>query len=280
MEQIPPPEFREKIAEKQSPKVEANTYKTRRIVCVQIEGRDRFFHSVKGGFEDEIEKKTTGAVYEILFDPITNEWLKITTPKTNGSESKNLDKSADIMKASLELAGFDDLADQIVKCKVKIRGKETNGFVSPHIGPSLETMIRMYRDAKRTMDPERYSKFGIEAKAFFSNAYASALNHSVQLYLKHGYWTQDPNPGNILFRVNEQTGELKPITIDFTGKHQTRQPGVFEYLGQLQANFNNQAAKHGIRFDLNLEEYRRICQTERPGRPISERRIFQAPKNP
>ncbi|OGH07741.1 MAG: hypothetical protein A2W22_03275 [Candidatus Levybacteria bacterium RBG_16_35_11] len=276
MEQPLPHELRERITTNNIELVEANTYKPRRKVNVIADGQARVVHSLKGGFEDGVEKKTTGAVYEVFFDPETNEWLKITTPKSHGSESKALDRDADIMAASLILAGFPDLAEKVKKCNVVIEGKSTNGFWSPHIGPSLEAMIRVYRSAKKTMDLERYIQFEKEAKKFFSEAYTSALDHAIQLYLKHGCWTQDANPGNILFRANEVTGELKPVLIDFVGKHQYRQEGVFEYLTQLRTLFLNHANRHGITFDLGLEPYRELCATERPGRPLSQRRILQA----
>jgi len=276
MEQPLPSELREKIPVNGVETVEANTYKTRRRVTVIADGESRELHSLKGGFHDGTEKKTTGAVYEVLFDPQTNEWLKITAPRNHGSESNILDTSADIMAASLDLAGFPELGQQVKKCSVVIDGKKTNGFWSPHIGPSLETMIRIYSAAKRTMEPQSFAQFSLEAKGFFSEAYAVGLDHAIKLYLKYGYWTQDANPGNILFRINEEIGDLNPVLIDFVGKHQYRQRGVFEYLGQLKTAFSNQALKHAIKFDLDLEQYRPMCEKERAGRPIGQRRVFQS----
>jgi hypothetical protein len=266
-----PPEFQERINSARKIVVDANSYGTRSIVPIEISGQTRSWHSVKGGIE--AGKTTIGPAYEIFFDPETNEWLKIRAPKSEKGTSTILDRSADIMAASLKLAGFDDLADKIVKCTVGIRGRETNGFISPHVGPSLETLIRMYREAKRTMGQAELRGYERDARQFFSNAYAAALDQSIRLYLQHGYWTHDANPGNILFRENDQ-GELKTINIDFVAKLQVRQQaGVFEYVNQLYQLFKTHAIKHNITFPFETEDYRHLCSVDRPGKfvPASSR---------
>ncbi len=200
--------------EKPTVVVEVNKFKTRgEPLSLNINGETADWHSVKGGLRESkrgvVQSKQGG--YEILFNPQTSEWLKA-IPEGNGKAEKHLRKSVIMAKDALEVAGLPELTEQIKETSVVIRGKQHYGFISPHLGESVDH----YREASKQKgyNPK-------EVEELITAVYETAYDQAVQLYAKHGHWMDDPNPGNILLHETPE-GDLKVVLIDFANKIQHR----------------------------------------------------------
>lgn len=198
--------------EKPTVVVEVNKFKTRgEPLPLDIDGKTEEWHSVKGGLRESkrgIVQSKQG-VYEILFNPQTSEWLKA-IPEGNGKAEKHLRKSVIMARDALEVAGLPELAEQIRETNVVIRGKKHYGFISPHLGESVDH----YGEASKEKgyNPK-------EVDELITAVYETAYDQAVQLYARHGHWMDDPNPGNILLHETPD-GDLKVVLIDFANKIQ------------------------------------------------------------
>lgn len=199
---------------------EANTYRTKSVRKLTVEGVEGEWHSVKGGLRADLERSRTPSEYisyGVLFNPKTQTWLKVVPPEAEGSPDQDrleniLRRSVIQQRIALQLAGLPDLATQVKEVEVEIDGKNVYGFTSPHIGPSLEYI--MYETTKSW----RGRVDNLDAVDFFSQAYSIAADQAEKLYLEYGIWTSDPNPGNILLRQGEKG--IHVVLIDFSNRLQ------------------------------------------------------------
>lgn len=207
---------------------EANSYRTKAINNLTVDGTQGEWHSVKGGLRSDQDRggqtPSEYISYGVLFNPQTRTWLKVVPPEAIGNPNqekleKTLRKSVDQQRAALQVTGLPDLAGQIREVEVDMDGKKVYGFTSPHIGPSLEYIL--YKTTKswrgRVKNPD--------AVDFFSQVYSMAADQAERLYLEFGIWTSDPNPGNILLRQDENG--IHVVLIDFSNRLQE-----YEYLYQ------------------------------------------------
>ena len=142
------PDIREALRTSQS-LIEANSYRTREVIDVAVNGRTEKWHSLKGGVtpkNKDTDSDSGNVSYEIFFNPTTNSWLKIVRPETKKSGlyerfETRLRKSAQQQRTALEVAGLPKLASQIKDTEVEINGQKVYGFTSPHIGPTLEFIL-------------------------------------------------------------------------------------------------------------------------------------------
>jgi hypothetical protein len=111
----------------------------------------------------------------------------------------------------MEIAGVPELAEKVEECSVNIRGKDVYGFISPHIGQSMEHYIN---EASTRTDNQD------DVKKFINTVYAIAFDEALQLYEKYGYWMNDPNPGNII--LHEKDNQIHVVLIDFATNHQVK----------------------------------------------------------
>lgn len=208
--------------------VTANSYTTRRIKTVNVGGVSGQWHLLKGGMRQDgditpsPEKPEKDIKYEILYNPETNTWLK--TLPFEGMGLTRFDAVTDRLKRSfvhqkraLEVAGLTDLSEQAQEVEVEADGKTVYGFTMPHIGPSLEHIIyhlKGNRNAKEDLPPE--------ALELIKNVYPIAADMAEKLYLEHGTWTSDPNPGNVLLRRDEKGG-VHVVLIDFATNMQDQE---------------------------------------------------------
>jgi hypothetical protein len=230
--------------------VEANTYRTKNITLLTIDGITDEWHLLKGGIADG---KPEEAINEILYSPTTNTWLKlIPFGARNRQDLENrLKPSPEIQKTALIEAGLPEYAQHVREHIVVNKAGQTEyGFTMPHIGPSVELILKKLLYAS----PEVKTL----AKGVLSGIYSTAFLQATRLYLMHGMWTDDVNPGNVLIHMNEQ-GDLTPVLIDFTNKANRKYNGngsnsaedakvIAKSVMQLFAKFSEQCERHGIPF--------------------------------
>lgn len=206
----------------QTSKVEVNSYRTRRVFELTVDGVTSKWHSVKGGVNPRVERfRTAGETvpFELLFNPETDTWLKIVSPQTYGTEMQDavverLKKSRLHQQVALDIAGLSYLSEQVKDVEVEMEGKKVYGFTSPHIGPTLESQIFLETGTRK---PDEMSS---ELSDKLAYVYSVAANLAEVLYLNHGIWFADPNPGNILLR--EEPDGLHVVLLDFSNKRQER----------------------------------------------------------
>lgn len=250
-------------------RIEANTYRTREVldleICVttkdgaQITTRDKW-HSLKGGFSASKiiggNTKSASITYLILFNPINSQWLKVVPPEVlqtdNEGLAAKLKRSFPISKAALEIAGLPDLSSQLTECRVKFPTKDVYGQIAPHTGPSLEYYIKKKANTVRSTSSNQ--------KSFYSEVYRIAFNQAKRLYLEYGYWTEDPNPGNILLHFRGSS--IHVVLIDFSNDKQKadnqflnfptreRQKSIDRKLQNLTYKFSKTCASFGIPFNI------------------------------
>ncbi|MBA3724114.1 MAG: hypothetical protein H0W89_04485 [Candidatus Levybacteria bacterium] len=195
--------------------VEANSFRTRgEPLPIEISGITSDWHSVKGGINPKSEgaKNVSAANFEVLYNPETNQWLKIVPPEVTGEKAKKiLKKSVKIAKAACIVAGLSEIADEIKEHEVMVRGKKAYGFVSPHMGQSI------YHYAKGALFRQDDKD---EVKELVSTVYNIAFQQAVRLYEEYGYWTDDPNPGNIL--LHAKGDQYHVVLIDFSNNQQDK----------------------------------------------------------
>jgi hypothetical protein len=259
-EGIPAPiEVKEKVNHSES-FFEANAFKSKGRATLEVNGLTGEWHIMKGKlspYKDQKGNETSTPNYIVLYNPMSHEWLKIVPPQISGSPSypilqERLAKSVDIGRKALQIAGLPELADQFQETKVMIRGEEVYGFTSPHIGPSLQYILRSIRS------PEGNGHTS-EDPSFFSQVYEASFDQAARLFLEHGVWTQDPNPGNIL--LHEKDGKIKVGIIDFSNRIQTRHnrksQGVA--LKELANIFSHTTSDLGIPFAPDIGSYHVIA---------------------
>lgn len=220
---------------------------------VDIDGQVSRWHSLKGGInplKTLTEVRKDDITYETFYNSQSHEWLKIVPPEstTNDYNPKlevRLSRGVEIAKAALVEAGLTDLVDRLKLTLVKVRGKNVVGFVSPHIGPSIQFFYRQFQDQGIHPIPG-------EAAAFFSQVYTTAHEQAVHLYLNHEYWTADPNPGNVLVH-QDPSGDIRVVIIDFTSRDQIR---PFKYIPYPLT----QEKKKRADLQLLRDKFRRQCQ--------------------
>lgn len=219
----------EKVFHSTQSTVEANSYRTRgQPIEVTANGRKGSWHSLKGGLTRTTEHKDLqrSLSYEVLFNPESKEWLKMVPPIAHrldiyGRMADRLKTSAAHERTALEIAGLPRLVDKVEDCELDVKGQETYGFISPHIGPSLEYIIYGLTGEKKPRElPE-------EAKGFFSQVYSIACDQAERLYLHHGIWMADPNPGNIL--LHEGDRGVHVVLIDFSNSDQVKE-NTFDHI--------------------------------------------------
>lgn len=199
--------------------VDINTYRTREILDLTIDGTDSKWHSVKGGVSPENVSDPSSIKYPLLFNPETNTWLKIVAPQVYGTEAEEiavsrLKKAKYQQEVALELAGLGHLKDSIKDVEVEIAGKKVYGYTAPHIGPSLESRIFAETGRRKGIN------ISPELSDLITYVYSSAADQAEKLYLDYGIWFSDPNPGNILLR--EEPDGIHVVLIDFSSKHQEK----------------------------------------------------------
>lgn len=201
-------------------KTKANSYETRSIRVLQVDGVEGEWHSVKGGMDSSTDRKSTPIEtlkYGVLYNPNTRTWLKAVPPEALGTPhyevmEARLRRSALQQQISLVESGLPDLAQQVKKVEVEIDGQKVDGFTSPHIGPSLESFIFSLTGKRRSRD------LPPEFVDLLSTMYSAAAHQAERLLLQYGIWMADPNPGNILLRHDENGTHI--VLIDFLSKHQ------------------------------------------------------------
>ncbi|MBI4036172.1 hypothetical protein HY383_04445 [Candidatus Daviesbacteria bacterium] len=233
-----PTELREALTSSPVLRIEANGYRTREIVPVRTNDKLADWHSLKGeiNVEKGPQRHSTDPSFEVLFDPLTQRWLKIAPPHAHHFNTyvHKLQLSSRIGRIALDIAGLPDLANQFEDAKVEIRGRETFGFISPHIGPSLEYLLKTLKSG---------SSKPTEAKQFLTAVYTQAFWQALRLYLGYGFWTYDPNPGNILIRNGDNKLFIAPI--DFSSPGQAKEnkfsqvPIIDRRRQYLQKNLDN-----------------------------------------
>lgn len=203
-------------------KVRANTYQTREIRELKINDVKESWHSVKGGvLPEHIDTldpvRASGVTFEILHEPESSRWLKIVPPEASHYKTlaERLRFSAAIMRRSLVISGLPDQAERVKDCLVDVRGRKVYGFISPHLGPSVEFLLKSISGKKRPTDVPK------EFKEVISLLYKRAFSHAADLYLGNGYWVSDPNPGNIIL-FGGNIDEMEVVLIDFSNKSQRR----------------------------------------------------------
>lgn len=254
-------------------KIEANSYWTKSISEISVNGVLGQWHLVKGSARTPEEAAPGDQIkYEVFFDPSTNTWLKIIPPEAindprYGEFEGRLRKSALQQKMALLVAGLPELAGQVNEAEVEIGGKRVYGFTTPHIGPSLEHLIFSLTGKRKSKDlPPRVG-------GLLSDVYSIAADQAEKLYLQFGIWTTDLNPGNILLRFDENGVHV--VLIDFSNKIQefehlfanlpTRKFSGENYvkkvksllLGnvhQIHERFKRYTGEHGIAFSRDARE--------------------------
>ena len=222
------PDIREALRTSQSI-TEANSYRTREVVDITVNGSVGKWHSLKGGVTPHRKESSTesgNVSYEIFFNPTTNSWLKIVRPEAKKSGlyerfETRLRKSAQQQRTALEVAGLPKLASQIKDTEVEIKGQKVYGFTSPHIGPTLEFILYKITGHRKGR------KLPTDAVDFFSYVYSIASDQAEKLYLDFGVWTSDPNPGNILLHQAEDG--IHVVLIDFSNSEQ-QQDNIFSHV--------------------------------------------------
>lgn len=201
-------------------RTEANSYRTRVVSQLVVDEAQGEWHSLKGGLsldKDRTKTPVESIRFGIFFDPTRNIWLKTVPPETVDTPfyerfEQRLRKSALQQRVALDVAGLPDLKSQVKDVEVEIGGKKVYGFTAPHIGPSLEFMIFRLTGHRsgRVTNPD--------AVDFLSHVYSIAADQAEKLYLDFGIWMDDPNPGNILLRQDENGTHV--VLIDFSNKVQ------------------------------------------------------------
>ncbi len=247
--------------------VNVNTYKTRRTHQLEVNGENGIWHSVKGG----VEAGPVG-IYEILFNPDTNEWLKIVPPLVrNKTKMENLlRKSADISRDILRLSNMHSFAHSVRDVDVSTPYAHTYGYTSPHLGPTVEFMVNQIY----AIPTEERA----EAKNFISDIYCSSFRLASRAYLEKGIWISDPNPGNVLVNIDGQN-VARVTLIDFTSTPQFKDHGLLTGRGkdeararvrknvsQLFDKFRKQAINNRISFDRQNEQVRSVFEDLLPNR--------------
>lgn len=254
----------------------ANSYGTRgRPYEIVVNGNMEIWHSLKGGKNPtkETPLDDINASYEVLWSPATKRWLKLVPPEVKNNLSNyqklqdRLSLSSTIAKRALEVAGLPHLTDSISECSVEIRGEETSGFTSAHIGPSVQYLLERFSESNPIPGQE------IDTDSF-SEIYKIAFDEAAFLYLRYGYWMDDPNPGNIILR--DEADGVHVVLIDFSNQAQTEMidfgiPAdkmlpekykekmdklLFKNVIRLHDKFAKQCANYGIPFAPDLDYYR------------------------
>jgi hypothetical protein len=216
----------------------ANSYRKR--YSTELEVRDdeqgvttvkkQEWYSLKGGISQEGLRNGSGANYEILFNPKTSEWLKTIPPEVrqtkHGREMySRLLEAIECGKKALAVAELPHLIETFRSVQVvDTNGQTSDGFISPHIGPSLEYFIWALTQTRNRTDISSYGQDVIE---FFQKVYYEAFFQAVDLYFRYGVWMDDPNPGNIL--LHEREDKVCTVLIDFSNAKQ-RQDHMFVHL--------------------------------------------------
>lgn len=235
----------------------ANSYKTRAIIDLVINGKQEAWHSLKGGILEQNKvdyKKLKGITYLVLYNPESNLWLKMVPPETVQKSTEGLalrlKRSVPAAKKALRIAGLPDIAEQLMNCKIIITGKTVDGFISPHIGPSVDYYLKKLLPKGEQID--------VNAKDFLSEVYRIAFNQALRLYLNHNVWVDDPNPGNILMHFDQNN--IRVVLIDFANNKQTarttfektfperRSEQLLKKMQQLYESFRVQSTRHGLEF--------------------------------
>ncbi len=262
--------------------VEVNTFRRRKTLTLRMNGRQQEWFSVKGGASEKKFAPNATPTYEICYNPVTGEWLKMLpalTPEQRATipiHLEQLDKQlrlgVTMQKRAMELAGVGHLAHQLRLETVTLPdGAEQIAFISPHFGDSLEYCFIESLPGRKKPEKITFHTLHDDVKAWAQKVYHAVFQDAVALYLRYGYWTEDPNPGNILFhRVGKgDTSEMFPFLIDLTSSRQhievpTRKPNestsdyskrLYEHynthIGELSAKFGKKCKTWGIDFAVN-----------------------------
>lgn len=247
-------EIRELISKPQ-PIIEANTYRTREIMSLSVNGQLGTWHSLKGGIKQGLGKRGT---YEVLYNPSESSWLKMVPLNEQSKENltNRLRRSVEIQKAAFQVAGMSEYSQQVEECQITSGEVSTYGFKMRHIGPSVEYILERLKHE----DPSVIEK----GKKFLSEVYHVAFIHAAILYKKYGYWAEDPNPGNVI--IHESQEGMQVALIDFSNKTTMRDNGskarptginpkdtLQHGLNDLYRLFEAQCKLHGIPFSPNLQ---------------------------
>lgn len=261
---------------------QANSYRTRgEPLQLVVNGAPGEWHSMKGGFHPGAEQQNKAhlrnAAFEVFYNPDTQQWLKTAAPEKNLSRPEQtihatLRTSAEVARLALEIADLPDLADQIKHCVVDAGSQTSYGFVSPHIGPTLEFLIRTLR--------ADYQRKATDFPDFFSNVYTDAFDQAVLLYLNHGYMHADPNPGNIALHRSDAGDTYHVVLIDFannrlkaplhyksvpqdtsTDRYQSRVTRFFQdRIAELRDSYARETDKLHMRIDFPINRHQSRIQ--------------------
>lgn len=258
---IRPREVNQRFSERLAPvlssitKVEVNGYETRGPrQCLEINGKRQMWHSVKGG----VAEGKRGS-YEILYNPEINEWLKMVpfgARNAEGLENK-LRRGADVGRKVLEKSGLVNIALRLQEGEIRTERGTVYGFTTPHIGPTQEFILK-----------ERYSLKPDQARVaeeLVEKIHATSFHLAARLYLEHGIWTGDPNPGNLVAYFNKRG--VTVTIIDFATWPNRKYNGDILYknldetdvyleknLSALYKGFKEQADIHKIPFSRDSKE--------------------------
>lgn len=226
----------EMISQNNIDHVEVNTYASRgkRTLLHGSGGIQREWFSVKGGVGEtkKINAHDTPN-YEIMYNPQRSEWLKtlpILTREQRAAIPDHLNQlqqqlqiGVTIQKRAMELADLGNLASTLRLETITLPDNTQQlAFISPHFGDSLEYVFIQTLDGKRKPEKIKPTILREDVKKWAQRIYQTTFHDAIALYLHHGYWTQDPNPGNILLHRRQQgnSNEIFPFLIDFTNSRQ------------------------------------------------------------
>ena len=100
---------------------------------------------------------------------------------------------------AFRLSGMTDLVDRCKTCVIECDGEKRFGFLTPHIGKSLQSLMR----DEKSMTREKARKI-----------YRGGLELAYTLLTKYGYYFDDSNFGNVIVRGD--LNDLWEVTlIDF-----------------------------------------------------------------
>lgn len=278
---ITPPDIVQKVLDRKPElpstqpieRVEVNTYKGRSLVEITVGGQKQEWFSVKGGVSESKEFRSHDTPsYEIFYNPQTHSWMKtlpILTADQKATIPNHLEQldlqlrlSVDMQRKAMELAGVGHLAHPLRLDTIALPdGTQQIAFVSPHLGDSLEYGFIQSLPNKKKPERIKYSTLRDDVKAWARNIYHVVFQDAVALYLRYDYWTEDPNPGNILFhrRGEGDTAENFPFLIDFANRRQhidipTKKPN------ESTIDYRDRLRKHYITHLEQLTEvFRKTC---------------------
>ncbi|MCD8485033.1 hypothetical protein LRY65_01550 [Candidatus Woesebacteria bacterium] len=213
-----PPDIRD-IARSSGETVTMNGWSADQSVSIGFEGSSSRVFRMKGS----LQKGT----FLILYDPANKWWYKVAgTPGTNRRISEQ-EKAG--ITASLELSHGSHLIPLLKSGEIDVDNyPRVMALRTPHFGPSVEFLARESKGDNSVLN-------------WLYSVYSVAFRHAIALLEEKTIWVEDPNPGNILLRAENQDFASVMI-IDYTSKAFKREP-TDRNRQLLENRFDKHAAK-------------------------------------